>query len=279
MLATGYGRRECKLPSFWGEKYILLNPQEVKYTQEIVCWFYKYRNITQEPLPMVEGSMCELVLILDLVPSAELNYHTQAHVKNVMDINGIPPLSALIPDMETVIATLKKTVVSAFQNYLKLAQPRYTTTTSNNHHHNTNAKCTVTCTRISLSNYEIVPLWSSPFEHLQEKKMKIAGLSMYVPPEMPIQLQEPLNKIYQWFSMYRYVVDDIFPKARGTCCEVILLADLVEAAILHYEMCPKTRESMDILSPSPFGALRPTLTMLRNEAWKGHLRSKVYLGQ
>ena len=233
---------------------------------------------------MVEGSMCELVLILDLVPSAELNYHTQAHVKNVMDIHGIPPLSAVIPDMEKVIATLKKTVVSAYQNYVKLGQPRY-------HHNNNNAAAAstlkakhggtsmMTCTRISLSNYEIVPLWPSPFEQMEDRKKKIAVLSMFVPPEMAIEMQEPLNKIYQWFSMYRYVVKDIFPKARGTCCEVILLADLVEAAILHYEMCPETRESMDLLSPSHFGALRPTLAMLRNEAWRGHLRSKVYLGQ
>ena len=219
------------------------NKVMMEHITQVWRWFLLYRNLIKDPLPMPKGTMCELVLMLELVLPAYLDYCT--------DNNTIQERMGYFfklqdPLLHPTLALLMNT---------------------------TNMRATENFINYTLKETIMLPIISSlqNEETCGVTKARIMGLTMPMPHLMPTALQPYLNSVLQWFSLYRFVTKNPFPPPKGTSCEIFLMTDLMDAAMLHHDLCEMTRLSMSLVI---FGPLRPTMRTLRYEAWAADCKFK-----
>ena len=202
------------------------NDVEMGDITHLFRWFSLYRSLIRDPFPVPSGTLCELVLVLDLLRPAFLDYSIRADVSDKMH--------AIIKPLEEVVLMghVNKLKRKAYKLYYDAAvKPSITTEEGE-------------AATEALMGDSSKRAWPSAQAHFNLTRQRMRGLNVVLPPHMTPTLGADLNAIYRWFWLYRVLARDGFPHPRCTRCELVLMMDLVSAALVHCEMCGHTRVTM-----------------------------------
>ena len=88
------------LTGIQGKTALRVNAQ--RFCTEKLRWFFVYRQVLRRPFPILEGTLCELITMLDLLPAAYMHYHMDTHLQRRMHY-FVEPLGK--SDEESIRAT------------------------------------------------------------------------------------------------------------------------------------------------------------------------------
>ena len=243
----------------------ILNDNEAGVASWLFRWFALYRNITRDPLPRPTGTACELTLMLDLMVPAYFDYCMRKELYAQMTrVLGVMPREVL-----ALIGQLKRRVWARAASKALEQPPPPPQPTLMLVHDDDEPPRKRGAPNMQADDYtadDEPRAWPSQAAWLAAQRVHVASLQFGLADGM-LPDTAPLDDIFQWFSLYRGLARDGFPQPAGTSfMEIVLMMDLVNGALLHYDQCEHTRARMDryITDPPP---LRGLVRAVRCATW------------
>jgi hypothetical protein len=196
--------------------------KEQALISKLYRWYAHYCEITRAPITAPTGTLCELVLMLDLIAGAVLDYSVSEDMQDKMyelRLSG---------GVEHNARKLKNKAWSLFE-----------------HRSNTVRKPEENKTKTDEPEWRV---WPTP------PRVMVSVLTVPVPQGIPREMAHSLNKIFRWFSAYRCVQHCRFPRPSGTVCEIVMMLELVQAALLHCTWCERTRKAIAGVAEQPLAS-------------------------